>query len=71
MEKVTAELRDSLTNLARHARGEKWPVISSGNRYCVTGRGIVPDGCGSTAAAVKLMASDTTAAATVTATRRA
>jgi len=29
--------------------------------YCVSGRGIVPDGCGSTAVAAKLMKSDNTA----------
>ena len=42
--------------------GEKWPCSSSGTMYCVSGRGIVADGCGSTAAAAKLIANESAAA---------
>jgi len=38
--------------------GGKWPCTSSGRMYCVRGRGIVADGCGSTAVAAKLIANE-------------
>ena len=42
--------------------GEKWPVMISGRMYCVNGRGIVADGCGSTATAAKLITNESAAA---------
>src|SRR3954449_11116552 len=50
--------------------GEKWPRTSRGTMYWVNGRGIVADGCGSTAVAAKLIANESAIATYATIRRR-
>jgi len=50
--------------------GAKRPCKSSGAMYCVNGRGIDPEGCGSTATAAMLMAKEIVAAMTASARQR-